>query len=429
MEPEKIIEIGLKELKKLGAEQFELELNLAEKQEMNVHSGELKLFRTTVNNSLRISVLQEQKRGTIAVNKLDDDIIRQACREALEMARSSKPDEANAIAPRQPAATFTRGVLQPDADAMYTGLAGFVRDVKERFPRIILEEVIHDHTRNRSYFVNSNQVDYLTDRGFYTFVLVFTAREGKHTSSFNYTDLTTQSLEGKFLDRGSFSTLLAQSSEQIATRRLADKFVGDIIITPDCLGSFIGSITSYLRDMPLITGTSIYRDKLNQSVAVPGFTLRSEPLSNELEDGYFVTGDGFRAQDNVIIEEGILKSHLLTLYGANKTGRPRAANYGGNYIVDPGGKSLEDIIASTEKGILLSRFSGGNPSENGDFSGVAKNSYYIENGRIQYPVSELMVAGNLAAMLLAITDISRERINFGTHLFPWIKCANIHISG
>ncbi|MBN1949023.1 MAG: hypothetical protein JW784_04705, partial [Candidatus Cloacimonetes bacterium] len=66
MEPEKIIEIGLKELKKLGAEQFELELNLAEKQEMNVHSGELKLFRTTVNNSLRISVLQEQKRGTIA---------------------------------------------------------------------------------------------------------------------------------------------------------------------------------------------------------------------------------------------------------------------------------------------------------------------------------------------------------------------------
>ena len=50
-------------------------------------------------------------------------------------------------------------------------------------------------------------------------------------------------------------------------------------------------------------------------------------------------------------------------------------------MVDPGEQSYDDIVKNVDKGILLCRFSGGVPSTSGDFSGVAKNSYYIENGK------------------------------------------------
>ena len=69
-------------------------------------------------------------------------------------------------------------------------------------------------------------------------------------------------------------------------------------------------------------------------------------------------------------------------------------------------KKMEDMIKEIDKGILLCRFSGGSPSDNGDFSGVAKNSFYIENGEVQYPISETMVSGNIVDMFQKVKHIT-----------------------
>ena len=131
----------------------------------------------------------------------------------------------------------------------------------------------------------------------------------------------------------------------------------------------------------------------------------------------------------VIIENGILKNFTLSRYGAAKTGKGRSANYGGSYCVDAGDKSLSEIISSVKRGLLLNRFSGGAPAINGDFTGVAKNSFLIENGRVKDAVSETMVSGNLATLLKNITMISSERVNDGEEILPWVKASGIVISG
>lgn len=87
------------------------------------------------------------------------------------------------------------------------------------------------------------------------------------------------------------------------------------------------------------------------------------------------------------------------------------------------------MIKNTKKGILLSRFSGGHPNDNGDFSGIAKNSYYIEDGEIKYPVKEIMVTGNLIRLINDIVEISEEVTDFGYTKFPWMKVTDITISG
>ena len=116
------------------------------------------------------------------------------------------------------------------------------------------------------------------------------------------------------------------------------------------------------------------------------------------------------------------------LLGSNKTQQSRAVNNGGAHIVKPGDKALNDMISGVDKGVLLSRFSGGSPSDNGDFSGVAKNSYYIENGKIKYPISETMVSGNIFQMLHDIKNISKETINDGSSIYPWIQFSGLTIS-
>lgn len=98
-------------------------------------------------------------------------------------------------------------------------------------------------------------------------------------------------------------------------------------------------------------------------------------------------------------------------------------------VVEGGDKSLDEIIASVDKGILMGGFSGGEPGTNGDFSGVAKNSFLIENGKIKCALSETMVNGNLAEMFNHIRGISKELICDGGSVIPYIAVDGIVISG
>lgn len=68
-----------------------------------------------------------------------------------------------------------------------------------------------------------------------------------------------------------------------------------------------------------------------------------------------------------IIVDGVLKTFILSQYGANKTGFPRALNGGNNLEVLPGNKTLEEMISGIDRGLIVNRFSGGQPSSNGDF--------------------------------------------------------------
>ena len=78
--------------------------------------------------------------------------------------------------------------------------------------------------------------------------------------------------------------------------------------------------------------------------------------------------------------------------------------------------------------MLITRFSGGRPNDKGDFSGIAKNSYYIADGAIAYPLSETMVSGNLAQLLFDIAGISSERADYGYAVLPWLRVTGIGVS-
>ena len=101
---------------------------------------------------------------------------------------------------------------------------------------------------------------------------------------------------------------------------------------------------------------------------------------------------------------------------------------GGAWVVDAGTTPLDTMIRDVKAGVLIARFSGGRPNEKGDFSGIAKNSYYIEDGAVAYPISETMVSGNLANVLQNIVAVSAERADFGSGICPWLRVSGIGIS-
>ncbi|HHW19027.1 MAG TPA: TldD/PmbA family protein [Firmicutes bacterium] len=428
-DPKKLAKSGLDALLKAGAEKAQCLLSLTDKHEMNVDAGELSLFRTTFDTRLSMTAIKGQKKGSSSVNKADSESIEKAAAEALAIADASQPDEANDIAAYQVPQEFSAGSDSPDFDRMHYRLKELLNTVRARYPKIVLRQAYLDFTRERRYLVNSNGVDFVSTKGVYRCFIIFSSRDGEKVSSFNYTGVAMKDLEKEIIECGSIDILLRQSTEQIITRSVGTKFVGDVIVAPDCLEDVLGFLTASISDRPVISGTSIYKDKLNQPVASPLLTVHSKPVSDEICDGYFLTQDGYAARNSTIVDRGILRTFLLSLYGSRKTGKERSVNDGRAFVVEPGHTSFEDMVKAVKKGILLVRFSGGRPNENGDFAGVAKNSYYIEDGEIKYPISETMISGNFAQMLRNITAVSSERIDYGFAVLPWVAFSGVVISG
>jgi len=422
-------EYALKALEQTGLERSACSLKISRTDEMNVEGGKFSLLRTTEDVSLSMSGIEKGCRGSITINKLDRDSIDAAAAAVREMAESSQPDEANDISPMQPEAHFEKGPEKPDLDLMFSRMDSFLKHVSNHYPTLIMEQAILDFTSSWKYSFNSNGVRLSSRRGSYSFMPMFTSKDGSDTSSFNYSGVSLLDLNRELWACGSVDTLMRQSTEQVRSRQFKGRFQGEMIITPDCLEDLVSLMSMYLSDYQLIKGTSIFKDSVGSRVAGSGLTLRSLPVSDEMAHGYFITSDGFTAQNSTVIDGGVLQGFLLSLYGSRKTGLPRAVNQGGCYVIDPGERSLADMIGSVKRGILLCRFSGGMPSESGDYSGVAKNSYYIEDGRLQYPVKEMMISGNIRELFLNISGISSERIDSGGSILPWVLTEGVSILG
>jgi len=90
---------------------------------------------------------------------------------------------------------------------------------------------------------------------------------------------------------------------------------------------------------------------------------------------------------------------------------------------------LDTLISEVDRGIVLNRFSGNVNPINGEFSGVVKGGHYIVNGEINFPVREVMIAGNVFDALTNLTGVSRERKSFSDSVLPHIRIENIAFIG
>lgn len=421
----------LPKLRARGFDSAEVVLDIESMTEMQVDAGEVSLLRDTKNAELTLRGIAGGRYAAVALNQLDDKSVNEGLAKLEEAAKSAPVDEARVFASKSGSspAVFENGPKEPSLDAMFAKVDGFVSTVGKRFPEVKLEQSGLRFERERRLRANTNGLQNDETESRYSFGSMFSARRGDKISSFNYSGANAADLERDLIQFGTFERLLESSVRETEHVPLKGKFVGPLVITPDCLFEVIGSWLSHLSDDRLISGTSRLREKLGQAVTSAGFTLRVDPTNTAFAKREYTTGEGFVSEPSTIVENGVLKSFMLSNYGARKTGLERSKNSGLNRVIDAGNTPLKDLIGGVKQGILLGRFSGGVPAANGDFSGVAKNSYKIENGVVTTPVSEVMIAGNLFSMMSAITGISKERVSDGTTLVPWMVVDGITITG
>lgn len=399
-------------------------------EEFNVDAGEFSLIRSVFNSGASMKVIKDMKKGTAAVNQLDKEAIDNAVAECMAAAGTGVADEALSIAEKEENADFISGALSCDKEAFFKSLLKFTGDVKTLFPEIMLEQVIASYSYGKHVFMNSNGVEFTEEDGSYSVSIMYSAHNDEETTSFNSVSVDYLDPTQDILEIADVKTMLERAVKELKSVPFSGKFTGTAVFSPACLCDFVSNIAdSFTGDLALIEGTSPWKDSLGKQVADSSFTLSVIPLSEEIVCGERITADGYKSENYDIIKNGILESFSLSEYAARKTGLKRAKSTSSCVKVCGGSEGLDKIISGIKEGILVCRFSGGEPASNGDFSGVAKNSFLIKDGKIECPVTETMISGNMADMLKNIEAVSSDSVNYGTCIMPYMAFGGITVSG
>ena len=424
-------EYALEALTKAGADKAACKIVRARKEELNVEAGKFSLMRTIFDDGLNLKAICGGRKGVAVINKLDKESIDRAADECIRLAKSATPDDAEDVAEKLENKSFNSNIGGPDIDTLFGRTKELLELVGDEYPRIVLEGLVTEFNSAQTVYINSKGVEFRNEHENYQFSSMFSAKDGEKSSSFNGYGAVLNSLSKPFIDVGMHRTLLEEAVRSTDTRLVDGKFVGKVILTPACADMIWYTLYGcFLADGPLIDGTSRWKDALGTVVADPKLTMRAAPLHPAIIGGERFTADGYESKNADIICDGILKSFALSLYGSRKTNRPRAANTGFYSVeVAAGDTPLADMIKSVDRGILLNRFSGGAPGPSGEITGVAKNSFLIENGHVTDALSETMLSFNILDILMKIPAISKERCEDGASVLPWCCFDGVTISG
>lgn len=219
-----------------------------------------------------------------------------------------------------------------------------------------------------------------------------------------------------------------------------------VVLDETVAASFAGLIGGGLSAKAVQRGRSPFAGRLDEEVASSAFVLHDDGRDPQGPDSAPFDGEGVPRRRTALIEDGRLQSYLYDTYTANREGSSStgsAARQGyrslpsvspSNLMVAPGSHTLEELLAQAGEGIYVTDVAGLHSGVNpvtGVFS-VGASGRTIRDGQLAEPVREFTIAGELVAMLGAVSAAGAEPrwVPFGGSVStPPLLIAEMAISG
>ena len=244
---------------------------------------------------------------------------------------------------------------------------------------------------------------------------------------------------------------------QRALRRLGARKVPTtrcpVVFPPEISRGLMANLLHAADGDAIYRNASMFTGKLGQQVAGENITLVDDgtmvfdhllPDGTSLRTGGFGTspfdGDGLPTRRTVVIERGVLKEILLNTYTGRKLGMGSNGKAsrglagapgigGGNYFLEPGTETPEQIIGGVKQGLLVLGTMGfGVNLVTGDYSQGA-SGLWIENGELTHAVEEITIAGNLKEMFRNVSAIGNDLEFRGAGAVPTVKIEGMTVAG
>jgi PmbA protein len=384
--------------KSLGADGAEVAMSRQQGLSVGTRLGEVENVEFTNDGSLGITVYQNGRKGSASTADLSENALQRTVQAAVNIAKYTSVDDCSGLADKE-----TLEMNPQDLD-LYHHKALSTYD-----PRITNSDgaTLASFEGFKVYGNSHGQlVGYPSSRHSLSCVSIATEgddmqRDYAYSMSRDFDCLDNAEKIGI---KSAKEVLSRLNARKISTGKVPVMFRADIANT------IFGHLIAAISGGNLYRKSSFLLDALGKQILPDFLTIEERPhLKRALASSPF-DSEGVITQDRNIITKGCLDTYLLTSYSARKMGLKTTGHAGGihNWLVSNNGGDFAAMLKKLGTGFLVTELMGqGVNVVNGDYSRGAAG-FWVENGEIAYPVSEVTIAGNLSDIFKGLVAVGSD---------------------
>ncbi|HCZ9307007.1 TPA: metalloprotease PmbA [Vibrio alginolyticus] len=402
---------------------------------VSTRMGEVENVEFNSDGALGITVYRGQRKGSASTSDLSEAAIEQTVIAALDIAHYTSEDPFAGPAAKEYMVQEIPelDLFHPDApDPDYAADVAIAAEKEAlSYDRAIKQSdgASYDSHYGVKVYGNSHGLlaSYASSRHSTSCCVIGVGQNGEMERDYSYTvarhrdDLWTPETVGR---KAAENTVNRLDAQRLKTGQYPIMFAADVAT------GLIGHLVMAISGGNLYRKSSFLLDHLGKQVLPEWFNISERPhVLRGLASSPF-DSEGVYTQDREIITDGVLATYLLTSYAARKMKMTPTGHAGGihNWYVKSTGQNFEQMLKELGTGLLVTEVMGqGVNVVTGDYSRGAAG-FWVENGEIQYPVSEITIAGNLKDMFTKIVAVgsdieTRSQIQTGSILLDAMKVA------
>lgn len=439
---EGLVDSALQHAKKLGATDAAAQASEGCGLSVSVRKGELENVERNRDKSLGITVYVGQRRGNASTSDFSQVAIEQTVQAAFDIARftaedpfAALPDEADIAQPQEQRTDlelfFPWEVTSEQAAQIALATEAAAMQVDKRITNSEGAGVSAQQSHFFSAHTHGFRGGYASSRHSLSVSPIAgkgddMQRDAWYSSQRDALDLASPEAVGRYAAERALSRLRAR---KIATTECPVLFESPL--AAGLLGSFVQAISGGA----LYRKSSFLMNSLGKQVLPKHIDILEDPFVKRGKGSSPFDDEGVRVQARSVVEAGKVQGYFLGSYSARKLGMKTTGNAGGSHNLTltsrltRAGDNLDAMLEKLGTGLLVTELMGSGVNYvTGDYSRGA-SGFWVEKGRIVYPVHEITIAGNMKTMLKEIVAVGADSYNYGAKSVGSILIKRMKVAG
>lgn len=407
---------------------------------IEIFDGEVDKYEIADTNALTVKGIFNNKMGTFRTEVLDDDVIDEILDTIIASAKEIDSLDDAIIYEGDKSYKDLRDLYNDnlynlDVQKKINHLLALDKFLHEFDPRVTVVETMYSENNNAVMLKNSKGIN-LSNKANSAYIggSVIVKDETDQRVGFDvmisndFNDFDIETI-GKEIVEDALASLGAKPVP-------SDNY--EIVFANGAIATLLSAFQSIFSADSVQKGLSLLKGKLGEVVGSDLVTIVDDPFMKKSASSRSFDDEGVATIYKEMVSKGVLKTFLHNLVSAKKDNVKSTGNgFGGsvaavNLKMEPGKSSLEEMIASCEKGVFITNVQGAHAGVNpisGDYS-LQASGYYIENGKKVKPVALITVAGNFLETLKDITMVGNDlKMSYYGVTSPSIKVKSMTVSG
>jgi PmbA protein len=419
---------------KNGAQQASVTISNNRSSSVDVRNQQIDKLEQAIQSNLTVRLYADNKFSVHSTNRLKKEELARFIEEAIAGTRYLSEDEFRTLpdpslyfkGEQKDLQTQDLGFDKHDPQQKIDLAFQAEKEVVGKDDRIISVSASYYDGLNERLMVTSNGFEGDTANSYYGLNAQVSVKDDDarpesywSESAIFYDKLEKKNIGKKALDRA----LQKIGQDKIASGKMK------MIVENRQVGRIFSPLISVLSGSAIQQRNSFLVDKKGEKVFSEKLTITDDPFIVGGRSSRLFDNEGLATKKRMVFEKGVLKNYYIDTYYAKKLEMDPTSGSSTNLVFETGNKNLEQLVASTDKGILVTGFNGGNCNgTTGDFS-YGIEGFLIENGEMVQPVSEMNITGNMKELWSNIAEAGNDVNKNSAWLVPSILFEGVDFSG